>query len=520
MTMKNNNMDKFLRESLGSLEVKPSQNVWKSISKRLLILELIRLNFTNVGKFWLYSGLATLTTIVGLSYYVNTNSQTSDIVHRVNETDLTTDSKLLPDHDIAEKTSTVLLEAEETNNDSQIENRTQTNKEQQNLVVGEEVSNVNTLKENKTLNQTVESSTINGEILPKGNALINQNGARSTKTVTPTSLAEKQDSYSTTQDVEIENSNLQENRNIELAKLPSRSSAKSSGSLYLYFQGGPISSPPLLINSQLKPTKFKQLKSNKGKKKKTQNAGSFKTSSNNDKVIVEQYQTNKFRWSASINYLHDWPLQNKDILPQSNVLSIKAGLSWNRWDFNLGIGLQGDNTTAEYEFIYNSYDSVGFFYDIDYYETIPGNPDSIIIHYTLNPVFDTVTHNSVEQNSENSRWITVPIEIGYQILQKESYVLKAGISARIGWEYYRESNVASILPSYIGASYQKIGLQSVSPFISLSLGLENQIKIYDKWWFIIEPQIYYQVKSSYKWDGSKDNGPIGFGINTGIKFKF
>jgi len=519
MTMKKNNMDKFLRESLGSLEVKPSQNVWKSISKRLLILELIRLNFTNVGKFWLYSGIATLATIAGLSYYANTQNQTSELVHKVDETELITDSKLLPDHDIAEKTSTVLLEPEETNNDLQAENRTQTNNKQQNSTVGDEIPKANVLIENKTSNQTVESSIINNESVPERYAFESQNETLDTKTKPPISFAENQNSNSATLDVEMENPELREARNKELIKLPSRTSSKSSGSLYLYFQGGPISTPPLLINSQLKPTKFKQLKSKKGKKK-TQKSGSFKTSNNTDNVVIGQSQADKFRWSASINYLHDWPLQDKDILPQSNMLSIKAGLSWNRWDFNLGIGLQGDNTTAEYEFIYNSYDSVGFFYDIDYYETIPGNPDSIIIHYTLNPVFDTVTHNSVEQNSENSRWITVPIEIGYQILQKESYVLKVGISARIGWEYYRENNIASTLPSYIGASYQKIGLQSVSPFISLGFGLENQIKIYDKWWFLIEPQIYYHAKSSYKWDGSKSNGPIGFGINTGIKFKF
>lgn len=507
MSMKNNNMDKFLRGSLDNLEINPSQNVWKSISKRLLILEVIRLNFTNVGKFWLYSGLATLTTIAGLSYYVTTQSQASELVHEIPETNLVTDPK-----SPSENTSTVLMKAKEVTSEQHVENRIQTNTKLQIQAEEKEMPDADTFTENAFLTQTAEQNADNVKIVSDNQSKIDQNETALAKTAVSSTVPVTINSQAVAE--------IREPRSEVFVKLPSRTSPKSSNSLYSYNQSGLMSIPPLLIGSQLKPTEFDQKKMGKTKNKKTQKAGLFKASSNNDDDLIKPYQAKKLQWSASIHYLHDWPLENRDILPQTNMLSIKAGLNWKRWDFNLGIGLQSDNTLAEYEFLYSSYDSVGFFYDIDYYETIPGNPDSIIIHYTINPVFDTVAHSSTEEYSQNSRWVVVPIEVGYQILQKESYVLKAGISARIGWEYYRENNVTSTLPSSLGASYQKVGLQSVSPFISLSIGLENQIKIYDKWWFIIEPQLYYHMKTPYQWDGSKTTGPIGFGINTGIKFKF
>ncbi len=513
MSMKNNNMDKFLRGSLDNLEVHPSQNVWKSISKRLLILEVIRLNFTNVGKFWLYSGLATLTTIAGISYYANTQDQTTEAVHELDGIELVTDSKGSENINNTENTSLALMKTEEANRESSTENREETNigLPTKSEILTEDGNNETNDDNSSQLESSKESLKNQNEAEKQASGLV----------YSTTAVAASQDA-STTNISQNENASneLNENRSEDLTKLPAHSSSKNSGTLYFYNQEGPIAIPPLLIGSQLKPTKFDQPKERKNKKQKTQKPGQYKSTVKNNNDYKGQGETEKLKWSASLNYRHDWPIENSNFLPQSNMLSIKGGVNWKRWDLDIGIGLQSDETTAVYEFLYSSYDSVGFFYDIDYYETIPGNPDSIIIHYTINPVFDTVSHSSVEEYSQNSRWVVVPITIAYEILQKESYVLKVGISAKVGWEYYREMMVPSNFPQGIGTSYQQIGVESVSPFITLGFGLENQIKIYDKWWFIIEPQLYYNMKTPYKWDGSKATGPLGFGINTGIKFKF
>jgi hypothetical protein len=165
-------------------------------------------------------------------------------------------------------------------------------------------------------------------------------------------------------------------------------------------------------------------------------------------------------------------------------------------------------------------DSVGYYYDIDYYEIIPDNPDSIIIHYTIIPLFDTVGHTNTVETTQKNRWVVLPIEVGYEVLKKESYILAIGLSARFGWEYYGETMPASTIQSITEITYKPLGSAPTNSFITLGIGIENQIKIYKNWWFVVEPKAYYYLKTPYKWDGSQNHGPFGFGINTGIRFKF
>lgn len=69
MSKETNHIDQFLRGSLEGLKIEPQQSVWKGVSKRLILLELLRLNFTNIGKSWLYTGLATVGAIAGITYF-------------------------------------------------------------------------------------------------------------------------------------------------------------------------------------------------------------------------------------------------------------------------------------------------------------------------------------------------------------------------------------------------------------------------------------------------------------------
>jgi hypothetical protein len=512
MNNNNNDMDKFLRGSLGNLEIKPSQSVWKSVSKRLLILELARLNFTNIGKFWLYSGLATVTTIAGLSLFSINNNSSEDKISEIEDPNQITETRANSTSNISSKTSTALLDHEDA------ESKLQTNEAEMAIVADELNDESIEVKENDEVNQSQELHDVTYVAVTKHPEI--------DKSITKDEESNQVEEQIIKEDpaiietlivAETTDESQFKKSNPELVnEEPSKITHLKAPDVYDDERKEELIMPPQSSNRDKKPEDNKNVKQKKAKKINA-NKNTFSRSNENN---TSQSQSKEIAYSVSFNYKHDWPLDNKEYLPQTNAFTVKGGLTWKRWDFNLGIGLQSDHINTEYEFLYSTYDSTGFFYDIDYYETIPGNPDSIIIHYTIKPIFDTVNHQDIEQKTQNSRWVVIPIEIGYQILQKKSYVLKAGISASIGWEYYRENIAPTTFPAGFNTSYQQKGPQSVSPFITLGFGLENQIKIYNKWWFIIEPQVYYHMKTPYKWENSKSSGPFGFGISTGIKFKF
>lgn len=491
--MENNNMDKFLRGSLDNLEVQPTRNVWKSISKRLLIFEIVRLNFTHVGKFWLYSGLATITAIVGLGVYNLDSNPSQESSQNLTETTINSTSEFTEKTDKTDNTSTELLGLRDQENEAVVDINTEPNKQTELL------SETNSIQKSELNSEKTSPNLIKNQ----ADAELNKAKKEKIKDVSSQETNNLIAQNNTTPQNSSVKENTEANTNYREDIEPLYSAAISRS--LIYTQSRTASSVPKLSKTRsLTPTEFDYLALEK----------------EDNKVKTSKSFKDGRAFYVSANYGHDWPLANTNNLPEANMYSIQAGLNWNKWEFGLGIGMQSDKTSTEYEFLYSTFDSVGFYYDIDYYETIPGNPDSIIIHYTIKTLSDTVAHSKTEEKMQDSRWVVIPIEIGYEIINKKNYILKVDISARFGWEYFRETYVPSSFPNAINTSHHKIGSESVNPFIITGLGFENQIRIIGRLWFSLEPQMYYYVKTPYKWNGSKASGPFGFGINTGIKFKF
>ena len=531
MNKEKNNMDDFLRGSLDGLKVQPSQNVWKKVSKRLLILELVRFNFTNIGKSWLYSGLAVITTIAGLTYYQMrpemTNAQNTELdisamqkghtqqniqtkaIADIHEPENKLKKKNTPNNNLKEKEETLNLIQKDESEIHLVENsptaasiiHNKKDQETNNAIAQEKPA------QEAQLNQAPYTNSSEIES-------VNKQPATHASNVTPATTF----ANTTTMAKQLVAPNHQTKAE-HLSKMPPRYISSESNTLVIYMQGGKKAIPPLLINTH---STYKEIITTvqgtaKPKKSKTK-PKKVKTKLNTDHVLV--HQPEHLKWTLGLSYMPDWPLQNKDFMSPSHQFALQGGMLWNNFEFNIGLGIRGDKTTARLENQYSSYDSIGYYYDIDYYETIPGNPDSIIIHYTTVPLYDTVNHTNIQESEQHSRWVVVPIEIGYEILKRNSFVIKAIMSTRIGWEYYRETIIPNNLPSIDGFSSKNIGASSISPFITLGLGVEAQFKIYKNWWFIAEPRGYYYLKAPYQWKDSKTNGPFSIGVKLGVKFKF
>lgn len=540
MTKEKNNMDDFLRGSLNDFEIQPSQSVWKKISRRLLILELIRLNFSNVSKYWLYSGLIALMVIPGTTYFnLNNNTATMNSIATnsvIEEAEDKPAQKNITINDDA--TETTQTSASKTTPSSATEivqpsagntstiNYQQAEKNSQepafeDLALIEErddaIPNENNIQEPaKKESQAVLAVVSSPDKQTKTEESLNTSTSNLQKTTAPTALAYSSPAASQTK---TKNRTTQKNTT-ELNKLePKTFEGSGFFSIYIY-EDGIINIPPLKISSRTKPYKFDKPKTKKEKQRvsKKNRKNSFKKNKKENKrpnPLIERPT-----YTISADYQHHWPGNFKEYIPQTNMFSINGGINYKRFEAGIGIGIQGGENNAAIQVNYSSMDSVGYYYDIDYYEIIPDNPDSIIIHYTMVPTFDTVSHTELIEEKQKNRWVVLPIRVAYEVLKKESYILALGLSAQFGWEYYQETLPVSTIQSITEITYKPIGSAPTNSYITLGIGVENQIKVYKNWWLIVEPKAYYYLKTPYKWDGSGNHGPFGFGLHTGIRFKF
>lgn len=463
MTKENNSMDNFLRDSLGNMEIEPTRSVWKGISKRLIIFELLRLNFTNVSKSWIYSGLAVVATVAGISYF----GLQEESLPTVDRSPL---SK-------TEQTSTIESESLKS-----LETQTK------------QISGTSTQNTSTTSSEMISES----EILvsnPNASEIVSDPLANEPSSATITNSIDKQDHNSTrlSAPTELNNYNTSPEMALLLKESESAPEYLEMKTAELFLEDKIFTWPPL-DSSQLL---------------------SQEDSSN----AIDASETRNMEWFVSANYRPEWPISNEDIYVNNHQLSVKAGFQYEKMSFSLGLGLKTENTPSTYNSYYSSYDSVGYFYDIDYFEEHPFIEDSIIIYYTIRNIYDSINHQS-EMNGpgQRRRWVFIPVEIGYQILSKPKYELTGKLAATFGWEVYTENpNLSNTFPA--NYSIEDITPQTQS-YVQIGIGLENSFSIMPQWWIYAEPRINYYTKSPYRLEGVRHTGPFSFGLQMGVKYKF
>ena len=464
MTKENNSMDNFLRDSLGNMEIEPTRSVWKGISKRLIIFELLRLNFTNVSKSWIYSGIAVVATVAGISYFgLQEEVSVPDQIPALSKTEQidANQSKLInnadtPTHQILEPSSSTT-----------------------NITSSEIISDSENLVSNPSASEVISDPFVREPDAPSSNNAI---------------LKEVNEKGNQSSPDEINNNNT--NPDLVMSGMGREASPEH---LEMKTTELPLENKTFIWPSIDSSQVFNQ----------------EEISDSRD----DSEPTRNLEWFISANYMSEWPISNEDIYVNNHQLNVKAGFQYEKMSFSLGIGLKTEKTPTKYNSYYSSYDSVGYFYDIEYFEEHPFIEDSIIIYYTIRNIFDSINHQS-EMNGpdQRRRWVFIPIEIGYQLLSKPKYELTGRLAATFGWEVYAESpNASNTFP----ANYF---IEDITPptqsYVQIGIGLENSFSILPQWWIYAEPRINYYTKSPYRLEDVRHTGPFSFGLQIGVKYKF
>jgi len=282
MTKEKNNMDEFLRGSLNDIEIQPSQSVWKKISKRLLILELIHLNFSNLSKYWLYSVLIALMVIPGITYLNLKNNSSS--VNSISENSIikkTGDNSVKDAHIVdSEESSTSPIEDVETedlrkNNIETTplpssETTTTTYEQSQKNIQKQEFEETTLLEER---DDAIPNKNLENHIVPPNQIALpiialSDKGPETKKTDKP-SMEQKstiQPAQNFQSETEIQHKAAKEKKH-DLNKIEPKT-VKGSGyfSIYIYKQGI-IDIPPLKISSRTQPYSFDKPKNKREKQR-------------------------------------------------------------------------------------------------------------------------------------------------------------------------------------------------------------------------------------------------------------
>ncbi|NOR86064.1 MAG: hypothetical protein GQ527_00500 [Bacteroidales bacterium] len=475
-------MDDFLRGSLDHLEIQPSQSVWKSISKRLLILEFARLNFTNIGKSWLYSGIALVATIGGFAYLSLHSEELPLNMDPLPKTNHITTI----DSEQKEQTTIELSEVHEIQKVSE-----QTNdRDHLEQVAGKEVQMENEssnlkMHQPKETAAIIEAKKTSPDLIIETIETINEGNSESMPAV---------------------------REEIQLNKIPSNHDTKSILNSYSYNSKK--------LDKNLSAPKEDDHRTNNEKPKKNRiNNGGFSKKLQDLNSPIENTNPG-LNWYVSPSYMPEWSFSSDDIYVINHQFTIAGGISLGKFDVNIGLGYRSEKTPSLFHTSFQSYDSVGFYYDIDYYEINPVNQDTIILHYTIQNIYDSVDHESETKGPDQKRrWVYIPIKLGYQLFASSSYELYGKISGTIGWEYFTEE-IELTNPNIPTYQQTNITPNSQSPYFQIGIGLENNFNLMQNWWIYAEPRINYYLKSPYVIEGGKNNGPLGFGIQLGIKYQF
>ncbi|NPD44495.1 MULTISPECIES: hypothetical protein [unclassified Lentimicrobium] len=493
MAKEKQNMDNFLRDSLGNLEMAPSKNVWKGVSKKLILLELIRLNFSNIGKSWLYTGVAAVTAFAGFTIYQMNQEDSPSETPKTTEVIIASNTEEVK----ADQKETYQLTEDEVNSSAETEIITELEPIDE-IDKEQDITKASIIrKKSKVQNKEIEPNPVTDISAPVSNIEPKENESNSTDDIDE-NKAESIDNISD------ENSNSTTEYGLTTTPVAQEKTATQ--------------------NTKEENTKSEPAPANKEEL-------NSETSSKHQKIIAPVITDDEIKdladeeptnltWFVGANYTPEWPISSEEMYVNNHQLGVKAGIEYKKWSMSIGIGVKTEKTPSRFMAHYSTYDSVGFFYDIDYYEQAPNSSDSIIIHYTIRSLFDSIDNQSeVQGPDQKRRWIFIPIDFSYRLYRKPKYELMAKVSANLGWSNYTESNnMSSALAGYY--QLENITIKHNDTYLQVGIGLENNFSILPNWWIYAEPRLNYYVKSPYEIKGNSNNGPFAFGLQIGIKYKF
>ena len=187
-----------------------------------------------------------------------------------------------------------------------------------------------------------------------------------------------------------------------------------------------------------------------------------------------------------------------------------------------GIGANYATESVEYGVSYSSYDSVGYYVNIDAFTIYPEKPDSIVFETSFKNIYDSINYFRIEENTNKYAYLQIPVRFGYRVLDNGRFSLDLKAGVIFSWQIFKD--VPDV--PYGGSDSEQIEVIRQYPDrlninwqYTAALGMNYHINKQLR--FTLEPFYRQYIKSVYSTDSEYSaRSPYAFGIRGGIYIQF
>ncbi len=207
-----------------------------------------------------------------------------------------------------------------------------------------------------------------------------------------------------------------------------------------------------------------------------------------------------------------------------NDYSLELIAAYEKSRFIVESGIGGNYTTegVKYGITYSSYDSVGFYVNVNSFSIAQGNSDSVIFETSLKSVYDSIDHYRIQENTNKYTYLQIPLRIGYRIIEKDRFSLDLKVGVLFSLQVYKDVpdvpyqgndgdriEVIRHYPDRLTTNWQ------YTAGVGMNYHINRQLR------FTLEPYYRQYLKSVYSTSSEYSaRSPYAFGIRGGIYFHF
>jgi hypothetical protein len=195
--------------------------------------------------------------------------------------------------------------------------------------------------------------------------------------------------------------------------------------------------------------------------------------------------------------------------------------SRNRFNAYAGVGISRFKDKGSWQVNYETYDSVGYFNNINSFRVDPANPGKVIFETSQETVYDSVPHVVIEEKTNIYTYVDIPVGIGLTFLSNKRWSLMARTGIIYSLMVGKREPTASIdVQAASEIRFNRKVPSRVNSTWRFTAGLEVGYLLTDRLTIRLEPTYEQYLNSIYMNSPNyQAKKPYLIGVNVGLRYR-
>lgn len=186
-----------------------------------------------------------------------------------------------------------------------------------------------------------------------------------------------------------------------------------------------------------------------------------------------------------------------------------------------GAGILHEKDNGNYVVNYESYDSVGYYYEINSFSYDPAT-ETVTFNKTVKNVYDSIEHKTLRNTTTKYTYLHIPLGVKYKLGKFKRIDIYARTGGIFQLLLLKNEPEVKELPSEVSINnmYNEVPTRIKTSW-KFYAGLQFRYLISSKLWFDLEPVYMQYIQTPYdKNEKFNAKRPYSIGLRTGISFNF